>query len=132
VARVVVLDASVVIALLSARDAHHAAARQAMVACREDMLVLPASAYAELLVGPHRLGREASARADRFVDDFALRVEPLTRDIARRAAALRARHPGLGLGDTLVLATGEELDATAVLTADRRWTAAGPRVRIIA
>jgi hypothetical protein len=60
-----------------------------------------------------------------------MRVEPLTATMARRAAALRARHPALRLPDALVLATGELLDAAAILTAARAWARVSLRARVI-
>jgi hypothetical protein len=51
-------------------------------------------------------------------------VEPLTAEVARRAAALRARHRRLQLPDALVVATGRgHLDAARLITTDRRWPA---------
>src|SRR5262245_32148617 len=106
---VVVLDTSVGIAFREPADAHHAAAVAAFRRHQPDVLVLPASAYAEALVGPSRRGPAALASFDRFVADLALRVEPLTREIARQAAHLRSRHAALRLPDALVLATGDVL-----------------------
>src|SRR3990170_665202 len=64
-----VLDAGVVIAVLDAADGHHAAARAALseALARGDELVLPASAYAESLVGPSRRGQAAVAALDALV-----------------------------------------------------------------
>jgi predicted nucleic acid-binding protein len=56
---IVVLDASVIIAFLDAGDAHHAAASAAVRQARREALVLPSSAYAEVLVDPWRRGPEA-------------------------------------------------------------------------
>lgn len=127
----IVLDASVVIAFLDSADAHHEAAVAALAAHRSDELVLPASVYAEILVGPLRRGPAAAARAEGFLTDLALRIEPLGAEVARRAAALRARHPGLTLPDAFVLATGDALGAGAVLTADRSWSRVSRRARTI-
>ena len=124
----IVVDASVVIALRSPRDAHHAAAVAAFDRHRDDELVLPASAYAEILVEPAAAGAAALRRAKAIVDAFPLRIEPVTREIAERAAQLRRR---LRLPDALVVATGESIRADAVLTADRRWSKASRRVRVI-
>ena len=52
-----------------------------------------------------------------------IHIEPLTPDIAERAARLRAHHAALRLPDALVLATADALDAIA-FTCDRAW----PRV----
>jgi predicted nucleic acid-binding protein len=127
---IVVLDASVVIALLDAGDAHHAAAVAAVGRARREALVLPASAYAEVLVDPWRSGLDAVAVVRGFVKDLGIRVEPLTADVAERAASLRARHGSLRLPDALVLATAEALEAAA-LTCDRAWKHVSRRARVI-
>lgn len=127
----VVLDASVVIAFLDSRDAHHPAAVAALAANRAAELVLPASVYAEILVGPWRQGPEAVARIERFVADLALRIEPLSAAIAGEAVRLRARHSALKLPDAFVLATGDILGAARVLTADRHWTKLSRRAQAI-
>lgn len=127
---VVVLDASVVIALLDARDAHHPAAVAAMGEARQETLVLPASAYAEILVDPWRRGQAAVAIVRRLVADLGIRVEPLTADVAERAARIRADHGSLRLSDALVLATADALAATA-LTCDRAWPRASRRARVV-
>jgi predicted nucleic acid-binding protein len=126
----VVLDASVVIALLDAGDAHHAAAVAAVGQARRDALVLPASAYAEVLVDPWRRGPDAVAVVRRLVTDLGIHVQPLTADTAEGAARLRARHSALRLPDALVLATANALDAT-VLTCDRAWPRVTRRAHII-
>ena len=128
-----VLDAGVVIALLDATDAHHSAARAALREAldRGDDLVLPASAYAECLVGPLRRGPEAAATVDAFIDALPARVEPVTRSIAR-AAALRARHGrAVRLPDSLVLATAIELQAHRLLTTDAGWPPLDVPVQVI-
>ena len=127
----VVLDASVVIAFLDATDAHHARAVAALSARRTDELVVPASVYAETLVRPFREGAAAVAKVERFYADFAIRIEPLTPDVARRAAELRSRRAGLKLPDAIVLATGESLSAAAILTADDEWSRVSRRARRI-
>jgi predicted nucleic acid-binding protein len=129
-----VVDAGVVIALLDADDAHHAAAREALREAldRGDDLVLPASAYAECLVGPLRHGPEAAATVDAFVEALPARVEPVTRSIARAAAVLRARHGrALRLPDALVLATALEFHAHRLLTTDAGWPTLDVPVHVI-
>ena len=122
-----VLDASVLIGALDATDPHHHAA---VAAIRErleasDRLVVPASAYAELLVGPIRRGTEAVAIVDGFLDALPAEVVALGPGVARAAATLRAANPGrLRLPDAFVLGTATELRADRVITADSRW----PRV----
>jgi predicted nucleic acid-binding protein len=126
----VVLDASIVIAFLDERDVHHAAAVAAVGQARREELILPSSAYAEVLVDPWRRGPEAVAIVKRFLADLGIRIEPLTADVAERAARLRSRHRALRLPDALVLATADVVDATA-LTADRSWPRVSRRARVV-
>ncbi|HZJ51581.1 MAG TPA: PIN domain-containing protein [Actinomycetota bacterium] len=128
---VVVIDASVIIAFLNPHDAHHGAAIAALARKRTADLVLPATVYAEILVGPQRRGKAAVTKVEAFVGDFGMQVEPIDTDIARRAAILRSRHKGLKLPDALVLATGDILGASAVLTADTSWPKINKRAEVI-
>jgi predicted nucleic acid-binding protein len=130
-----VLDAGVVIALLDAADAHHVAAVASLRIARDrgDVLVLPASAYAECLVSPHRRGPEAVAIVDRFLDALPAQVESADRSIAAAAAALRAVHgTALRLPDALVIATAVARDADRILTSDTGWPAVPVRVEVLA
>lgn len=129
-----VLDAGIVIAVLDGNDAHHPAAVDALKGARGagDRLVVPASAYAQALVGPSRLGAKAVTTVDAFLDVLPATVESASRDIARRAAALRAAHGrGLRLPDALVLATAAVMGADLVLTTDAAWPDTGIAVRVI-
>jgi predicted nucleic acid-binding protein len=115
----VTLDADVVIAFLDPADEQHARAVEALrphlAAGRQ--LVLGAGAYAEVLVRP--LQRGSDATVDEFIDAIGAEVVAVDRDIARRAAELRARHRSLRLPDAFSLATA--LAATAeLLTLDHR------------
>jgi predicted nucleic acid-binding protein len=129
-----VLDAGVVIAALDARDAHHASAVAALREAlgRGDRLVVPASAYAEALVGPSRDGPDKVAILDAFIDGLPAVVVPASREIARHAAGLRAAHGrGLRLPDALVLATGAVLRADVVWTTDQGWPGTRVAVRVL-
>lgn len=128
-----VLDAGIVIAVLDTDDVHHAAARAALrdAIDRGDRLILPVSAYAEVMVGPHREGESAVTTVDAFVDALPAVVEPVTRATARSAAALRARHGrSLRLPDALVIATADVLGADVVLTTDAGWPDVGVVVHV--
>ena len=130
-----VLDAGVIIGILDADDPQHAGAREAVGQALErgDALAVPASAYAECLVGPARRGRDSMRAVDAFLSDLPADVEPITRQVAGRAAQLRARHGRLlRLPDALVLATALHLKADRVLTTDSGWPTAGIRVDLIA
>ena len=129
-----VLDAGVVIAVLDAGDAHHAAAASALTDARDrgDRIVIPVSAYAECLVSPSRSGPIAVATVDRFIDSLPARVEPATRAIGAAAASLRASHgPALRLPDALVVATATVLEVDRIITTDARWPALAVRVEVL-
>lgn len=126
---VVVVDASVVIALRDAGDPHHHVARTAIDRARRDhRLVLPASALAESIVRPLTAGATEEEVTAPLLRLFT--VEPLTVEIATTAAALRARK-SLRLPDALVVATGIHLDAQRILTCDRRWKGVDHRVKVL-
>jgi predicted nucleic acid-binding protein len=119
-----VLDAGIIIGVLDANDPHHAAAVSALSRVVEDGdgLAVPASAYAEVLVGPARRGPTARRAVDEFLADLAAEVEPITRQAAARAAELRAKHAThLKLPDALVVAIAIHLGAKRILTTDRGW-----------
>ena len=115
----VALDANVIIGLIDSRDAHHERAvfELSAVATREDDLIMASSAYAEAIVQPLRA--EQGELVDGFVDASRIAIIPIDRELAREAAALRARHGSLRLGDALVLAVARERDAV-LLTFDAR------------
>ena len=119
-----VVDAGIIIGVLDAADAHHQAAVQLLstVIGEGDQIAVPASAYAEALVGPARRGPPGRRVVDDFLADLAGEVEPITRQAASRAAELRARHGRLlKLPDALVVAIAMHLKADRILTTDRRW-----------
>lgn len=126
-----VLDASVVVGILDDRDVHHERAWRAVHAFDHATLVIPVSAFSEVLVGVHRGGPAAARIFDTFCRQLAVRVEPITEAVGRTAAGIRLRHRALRLPDALVIATGDELGADAVLTADRRWRGVSKRVRVV-
>ncbi len=127
----VVLDASAVIAFRDPADALHDRAANAFRDYSGDALTLPASAYAEVMVGPLRHSPGAVASLDAFINDFAIQVVPLSPEIARRAASLRAATASLRLPDAFVLATAEVVDADVVLTGDSSWAKLSTRVRLM-
>lgn len=129
---VTVFDAGVLIGWLDSDDAFHRSATTTMAAARQrgDRLVVPASAYAELLVRPHT--NDTVADVEMALSEMAIRIEPLTAAIAAAAAALSARHGRrLRLPDALVVATAASLRATHLVTTDREWPVADLNVRTI-
>jgi predicted nucleic acid-binding protein len=61
---------------------------------------------------------------DELFERLPIEVVNLNADVARRAAALRAKHPALRLRDALVIATAEHGCADRLITTDRRWPTA--------
>jgi predicted nucleic acid-binding protein len=114
-----ILDASVLIGLLDAADAHHGSAVDDVEAADQvgTTLLTPASAYSEALVSFARAGRVAEARE--AIAAMGISVEPLTAAIAELAADLRARHERLRLPDAMVLATALGLSADLLTYDDR-------------
>ena len=125
----IVLDASVLIALLDPTDALHSAAADALRQHAADDLRIPAAAYAECLVGPARRRRLQEAKA--AIGSLMAELVDLTEEIAEEAAGLRARHRALRLPDAIVIATGDVLEADAILTGDARWRRISRRVRML-
>jgi predicted nucleic acid-binding protein len=118
-----VLDAGVVIGYLDQKDGHHLAAYEALSAAlaRNDQIILPASGYAEALVGPSRSGPDAVATVRRLTERLPIAIAPLDEEVAEAAADLRAHHRSLKLPDALVIATAAVLDADLLVTTDRKW-----------
>jgi predicted nucleic acid-binding protein len=121
---VAVLDSSVLIGVLDAADAHHQGSVAAVRSALRDrhVLVVPAVAYAEVLVGAIR---KSGSAGQRIVDDMLAAlpatVAVLDEAIAARAAALRARHTSLRLPDALAVGTALAHREAHVVTADRGW-----------
>jgi predicted nucleic acid-binding protein len=128
VARLIVLDASVAIAALSADDTHHDAAMNALAGASDGDLVLAATTRAEILVGPARVGGATLTAARDFADGC--ETVPVSAAIADDAAALKAHHRGLSLPDSIAVVVAEMIDADSVWTFDRRWRDVHQRVTI--
>jgi predicted nucleic acid-binding protein len=129
----VVLDASVVLALLDPQDALHEPASAAARRCRDqdEEFILPASVLAEVLVGAARRGEAAlTATRQRTVAAFGSPY-PVDEEVAVAAARRQACHRVLRLPDALVLATGDACGAGKVLTGDKRWAGMDERVLVL-
>lgn len=126
----IVLDASVVIALLDGADAHHARAVQVIEDAqdRHEELAMSPVTIAEILVGPARAGRDEAVLED--LGHLGIRETAL--GSPRRLAALRV-STGLRLPDCCVLLAAEDASGADVATFDDRLAGAararGLRVR---
>ena len=120
------LDAGVIIGFLDADDSHHDTARAALSNALDhgDGLFMAASALAECLVGPARRSQQAIELVRTVIDRLPVSVVDLDKEIATRAAMLRARHRTLKLPDALVLATATTSGADQLITTDRKWPTA--------
>jgi predicted nucleic acid-binding protein len=115
----VALDADVVIAFLDAGDDQH---QRAVDLLRPRLgagagIVIGASVYAEVMVRPVAHG--TGAKVDEFLDAIGATVVAIDRELARRAAGLRARHRSLRLPDSLSLATAL-MEGADLVTLDQR------------
>lgn len=129
----VVVDAGVLIGALDSDDRHHTAAVEALRWRAEEPRewLVPASVFAEILVGPYRHGAGQVELVESFLRALPARIEAATPGIARSAARLRAEHGGrLKLPDALVVATALEVNADVILTTDADWPRAGIRVEV--
>lgn len=125
-----VVDASVLIATIDQRDAHHECAVTELEKAQErQALALPAVAFSEALVAPYRAGRSYGRSIEAGLRRIG-RIEPVSGAIASRAAQIRASHR-LKLPDALILATAVELRASEILTFDHRWCSLDRRVRVL-
>ena len=127
----VVLDASIIIGFLDPEDGLHDGCVAALTDHQHDELVAPASVYAEILVGPYRVGAEVVSEVEAFLSDFGIRIEPITAPIARTAARVRSERRSLRLPDAFVLAVGDEIGADVILTGDASWAKLSKRVAVV-
>ena len=126
----VVADTGPLYALIDADDAWHQRVLEWWQVNRQPIVipvcVLPEVAY--LL--QTRVGAAAEEAFVRSIADGELIVEPLEAEDIARAAVLMRRYRDFPLGfvDATVIATAERLDASRILTTDRRhFTAVRPR-----
>ena len=114
-ARLVVLDAGVVIALYNDLDPHHDWARGVFVQTIADRLVMPSLTYAEILVHPSRAGRRE--QCVQAIAGLSMTVEPVTAERAGRIAHARATT-SLKMPDAVVLALATEFSGVLATTDD--------------
>jgi predicted nucleic acid-binding protein len=121
---VIVLDASVLIAHLDARDTLHDQAEEALFGIASTTLAASPLTVAEVLVGPARAGRLDEAVA--ALRTIGLAEVPLAPTASARLAELRASS-GMKLPDCCVILAAETSQADAVVTFDRRLEAEAAR-----
>ncbi|MDQ6522268.1 type II toxin-antitoxin system VapC family toxin [Nocardioides sp. LHD-245] len=119
-ARLIALDANVLIAVTDERDSHHQAAKSLLAEHLDRELVIGSVNLAEVLVGPARVGRVEQTLM--HLSRVGVTELPLPGGAAPRLAVLRA-STGLKMPDCCVLLTAQHARA-AVATFDRRLRAA--------
>lgn len=112
----IVLDASVLIGYLDARDAHHAEAAAVLTAEAADSFAVNVLTLAEVLVAPTRRGLEGTVRE--VVTDLAITTLTLPADAASSLARLRA-ETGLKMPDCCVVLSALDR-GTRLATFDQR------------
>jgi predicted nucleic acid-binding protein len=106
---VIVLDASVLIAHLDGRDAHHERAMSLLIDTHSEPLGASTVSLAETLVAPARAGRLAEAKA--ALERLGVAELQLGRGSPSRLAQLRA-DTGRKLPDCCVLLAAQECEGT--------------------
>jgi predicted nucleic acid-binding protein len=130
----ILFDTSAVLAYLSGVEPTSAAAAAVIdgcVATGRNPAVVSAISVTELLVRPLRADSPAAAR---LVDDFLahfpnLRVEPVSIEIARAAARIRA-STSAPTPDALILATAVVASASSVVGNDAGWSRIVTRAKL--
>lgn len=124
----IVLDASVLIALLDSEDAHHARAETLFSDEIDDDFAASSLTLAEVLVMPAREGRLDAARE--ALADLDVKELPFPGDAAVRFAQLRA-STSLKMPDCCVLLAAEELHARVASFDNRLRDAAASRNLVV-
>jgi len=122
----IVLDASVLIALVEAADPHHERAARLLAGHADQEFGISPITLAEFLVGPVRAGRVRAARS--AVAALDLQTLDLPDDAGLRLARLRVTS-GLRMPDCCVLLAAQVADA-AIATFDQRLERAAATLRI--
>ncbi|MFI5266032.1 MAG: type II toxin-antitoxin system VapC family toxin [Chloroflexota bacterium] len=130
-----VFDAGPVLALLEREDSFHlkSAERYEELRYAGEVLLLPAPAFAEVMVKPWLSGPVAVEEVERGLQVLRFAIYPADTDVARAAARLRAQHGSrMRLPDALVVATALVRHADRVITTDGRWPVdVGVRVEVL-
>ncbi len=118
------IDSSVVLAYLAGGEVGSSRAEQlfdAFVATGRNPASLSMVTVAEILVRPFQRSAAALATAEGFLQQFSdMRLVPVSYDVAREAARLRA-SVGLPMPDALIVASAVVVSADLLITDDRSW-----------
>ena len=129
------IDAGVLVAFLDESDAFHAAAVEAILEASTGDLLLPVVAYSESMVGVLMTGATV-AWFDSVLDGLRIQVGQIDRNVAGRAATLRAlslrdrRRRQWRMPDALIVADALHNGATVIITTDGRWPSLAEDVEV--
>ncbi|MEY2954833.1 MAG: hypothetical protein RL530_434 [Actinomycetota bacterium] len=112
-ARVVVIDASVLIALYTSKDGHHSWALSQFTLVAGDQIAIPALTLAEVMVRPIAAGKMDFLKQN--LESLRLDVVPMLPEDAEPLAHMRS-ETGLKMPDALVLLTAVSLGAELMST----------------
>ena len=104
----VVLDTSVLIALLKSGDTHHQSAVKA-TSVRNEYLI-SAVTLGEALISSFRISEQLGRRRHQLITKVVNRIVPIDEEIAMHAAQIRAEK-NLSLADALISATAYKMKA---------------------
>ena len=129
----IVLDTSIVLAMFNPGDVLHKTATATVSEYRErgSSFVVPTSVLSEALVLANRRGSDAVDKVESFIDLLSDDMPVIDRVIAREAAVVRAVKNSVKTLDAFVIATGRVVDASVILTGDRKWAGVDRRVEVI-
>jgi predicted nucleic acid-binding protein len=118
------VDSSVVLAYLAGGEAGSERAEELFdgyIATGRNPASLSMVTVGEILVRPFRRGSAALATAEGFLQHFAdLRLVPVTYEVAREAARLRALTD-LSMPDALIVSSARVMGTDVLVTNDRSW-----------
>jgi predicted nucleic acid-binding protein len=104
----VILDTSVLIALLKIDDLHHGSAVKA-TSVRNEYLI-SAVTLSEALITAFRINEQSGRRRHQLITKVVSRIVPADEEIAMNAAQIRAEK-NLSLADALISATAHKVKA---------------------
>lgn len=117
------LDASVLIALVDASDAHHESSKRALIELEANNFgfAVSAVAYMEAIVGPKRAGTRQERIARKAIEAICPNGPiPISADIADAAAGLRVKNPWLKSVDAMIVACANTAGNGRLVTNDKR------------
>lgn len=125
-----VFDSNVVIAAFANEDVNHEVCEQAFLDTDLSLRVASVVTYSEVMMGAFSHSSEAVSYVDTIFGKMFAKVEPVSLEIASRAARIRAENPSIKLPDAMVVATGEHVGAE-IVTVDKKLKKLGKNIKCL-